>query len=115
MSPLPNPPLKCLPSVPAGPGLAEPTPAASGSGAPKVVAEGVRVAVLPDPRTVTVTGIRPGLTVRIGRGRTPVADWLCACGHHERAQGGYAVTNLTDRARVGTCPHTATETRRAAA
>ena len=36
----------------------------------------------------TVTGIQPGLTVRgLGRNELPVADWLCACGHHERARG----------------------------
>ncbi len=75
--------------------------------ASKVVAEGVRVAVRPDPHTVTVTGPQPGLTVRgIGRGELPVADWLCACGHHERARGRRAVTALTTRARVQQCRHT---------
>ncbi|WP_328895198.1 hypothetical protein [Streptomyces sp. NBC_00236] len=97
--------------------IAEPAPGASGSGAAKVVAEGVRIAVLPDPRTVTVSGIQPGLTVRgIGRNEMPVADWLCTCGHHERARGRKAVTELTTRAHVGQCPHNAPDqSRRTAA
>ncbi|NVI33009.1 hypothetical protein EK410_27195 [Streptomyces sp. CAI-17] len=55
-----------------------------------------------------MTGIQPGLTVRgLGRNELPVADWLCACGHHERARGRRAVTELTSRATVQQCPHTA--------
>ena len=49
-----------------------------------------------------ITGIRPGLD----RGQTPVADWLCSCGHHERARGN-DVAALAARASVGHCPHTA--------
>ncbi|WP_328538994.1 hypothetical protein [Streptomyces sp. NBC_00344] len=99
-----NLPLKSLPNPPQprriGPGH-------TGGDAPKVVVEGVRVAVLPGPRTVTVTGIQPGLTVRgLGRNETPVADWLCACGHHERARGRRAVIELNARASVQQCPHT---------
>lgn len=64
-----------------------------------------------------MTGIRPGLEIRgMGRGDVPVADWLCACGHHERARGRTAVIELTSRVQVGHCPHQATEaTRRNAA
>lgn len=106
-----NPPrsaLKSLPATTTGPRLAEPAPAGPGGEAPRVVAEGVRVAVLPDPRTVTVTGIRPGLTVRgLGRKEIPIADWLCTCGHFERARGSRAVIDLNARVRVGQCPHTA--------
>ncbi|ROV65130.1 hypothetical protein D3105_29055 [Streptomyces globisporus] len=84
-------------------------------GEPKGVAEGVRVAVRPDPHAVTVTGIRPGLVVRgLGRNQIPAADWLCACGHHERARGRNAVTELTTRARVDHCPHTEQHRRKAA-
>ncbi|MFF9714797.1 hypothetical protein ACF1DW_04265 [Streptomyces sp. NPDC014603] len=51
-------------------------------------------------------GIPAGLTVRgLDRDQTPVADWLCACHHHERATGRAAVQQLTARARVGHCPH----------
>ncbi|MFJ5732579.1 hypothetical protein [Streptomyces paradoxus] len=37
----------------------------------------------------------------------PVADWLCSCGHHERARGRAAVIELTTRVTVDVCPHTA--------
>ncbi|MFH9121723.1 hypothetical protein [Streptomyces globisporus] len=107
--------LKSLTPTTTGPRSAEPALPASGSGAPKVVAEGVPVDVLPDPHTVTVTGIRPGLTARgLGRNQIPVADWLCACGHHERVRGRNAVTELTARARVDHCPHTEQHRRNAA-
>ncbi|MGW4388230.1 hypothetical protein [Streptomyces sp. NPDC004685] len=57
-----------------------------------------------------IEGIPAGLTARnLDRGQLPVADWLCACGEHERATGGTAVQQLLARARVGHCPHTAQE------
>ncbi|MFE9252005.1 hypothetical protein [Streptomyces sp. NPDC007088] len=99
-----DPHLKSLPNPPRH---RRTGPDRNGEGAPKVVAEGVRIAVRPDPHTVTVTGLQPGLTVRsIGRNELPVADWLCACGRHERARGRRAVIELTTRARVQQCPHT---------
>jgi hypothetical protein len=53
-----------------------------------------------------ITSIRPGLDIRgLDRGETVIADWLCACGHHERAQGRDAVTDLCARVIVGICPH----------
>ncbi|MGM9380312.1 hypothetical protein [Streptomyces antibioticus] len=53
-----------------------------------------------------VTGITPGLIVRgIDYGADPVADWLCACGHHERATGRAPVRDLTTRATPHHCPH----------
>ncbi|MFJ8857050.1 hypothetical protein ACIRD8_01315 [Streptomyces sp. NPDC102451] len=80
-------------------------------GAKDVARQGVLTAVRPDPRTVTVTGIQPGLSLHgLDRYEIPVADWLCACGHFERARGRKAVTELTTRVRVGQCPHTATTT-----
>lgn len=118
MSPRPDPPLKCPSSALTGPGVAEPTPVASGSGAPKVVGrKAVLSSVRPDPHTASVTGIQPGLHMRgLERGGFPIADWLCACGHHERARGRKAVTALTTRVRVGHCPHRAlAENRRNAA
>ncbi|QEV56966.1 hypothetical protein CP981_21255 [Streptomyces platensis] len=85
----------------------------SGSGAPKVAAEGVLSALHPDLHTVTVTGIRPGLEIRgLDRGDVPVADWLCSCGWHERARGRKAVIELTARVHVGHCPHRTPETDR---
>lgn len=116
MSTARTPHLKSLPATPTGPRHAEPAPAAPGEGAAKVVAEGVRVAVRPDPHTITVTGIQPGLTVRgLGRNQLPVADWLCTCGRHERARGRRAVIELTSRAGVGQCPHTDPAANRSAA
>ncbi|WP_257895305.1 hypothetical protein [Streptomyces anulatus] len=115
MTTAPNPRLKSLPATPNTPQAANVAVARMTGGEPKGVAEGVRVAVLPDPHTVTVTGIRPGLTVRgLGRNQIPTADWLCACGHHERARGRNAVTELTTRARVDHCPHTEQHRRNAA-
>lgn len=75
-------------------------------GEPKSVArKGVLSAVGSDPQTVTVTGITPGLYVQCDG--IPVADWLCACGHYERARGRAAVIRLTARVRADTCPHLA--------
>jgi len=83
-------------------------------GEPKGVArKGVRAALRSDPQTITITGIQPGLQVRFTN--PPVADWLCSCGHHERARGRAAVIKLTARIRVGTCPHTTEAEGRAAA
>jgi hypothetical protein len=114
MSPRQRPDLKSLPATPPGPGIAEQAPATSCGSAPKVVGrQAVPIAVLPDPRTPTPTGFRPGLHLRgLERGGFPVADWLCACGHHERARGRKAVTELTTRVRVGQCPHRAPEQHR---
>jgi hypothetical protein len=82
-------------------------------GEPKGAArKGVHSAVGPDPQTVTVTGITPGIHIQLEG--IPVADWLCACGQHERARGRAAVTRLTARVIVGICPHTTTAEGRAA-
>lgn len=72
---------------------------------------GVLSAVGSDPQTVTVTGITPGLQIQCEG--VPVADWLCVCGHHERARGRAAVIRLTARVSVGVCPHTTTDEGRA--
>jgi hypothetical protein len=81
-------------------------------GEPKVAArKGVLSAVGLDPQTVTVTGIPPGLQIQCEG--VPVADWLCACGHHERARGRAAVARLTARYLVGVCLHTTTAEGRA--
>jgi hypothetical protein len=57
---------------------------------------------------VVITGIMPGLHIRMVMS-PPVADWLCRCGHHERAVGRAAVIELTTRVRVWHCPHAADE------
>ncbi|MER6158520.1 hypothetical protein ABT147_23665 [Streptomyces sp. NPDC001868] len=99
-------PLEGQQGTPAGPLAAGPTAPQTTVGEPKGAArKGAPAAVRPDPQTVTITGIQPGLQVRLN---PPVADWLCACGHHERARGRAAVIELTTRVRVGHCPHRAT-------
>ncbi|MCX4735103.1 hypothetical protein [Streptomyces sp. NBC_01363] len=67
-------------------------------------------------RPITVTGIRPGLDIRgLGRDEIPGADWLCTCGHHERARGRRAVAELVGCVRVGQCPHLTPSQNRSAA
>ena len=82
-------------------------------GEPKGVArKGVLSAVCSDLQTAMATGITPGLQISLTG--VPVADWLCACGEHERARGRAAVARLTARVSAGTCPHTTAEGRAAA-
>jgi hypothetical protein len=78
-----------------------------------VARKGVLSVLRPDPQIVTITGIQPGLQVRFTT--LPVADWLCSCGHHERARGRAAVMRLVAHVRSGACPHTTTAEGRAAA
>ncbi|GAA5209651.1 hypothetical protein GCM10023323_34090 [Streptomyces thinghirensis] len=86
---------------------------AAAVGEPKGAArQGVVTALRPGPQMPTVAGITPGLQIRATG--VPVADWLCSCGHHERARGAGAVTELQARVRVGVCPHATTEGRAAA-
>ncbi|MGC9472587.1 hypothetical protein ACP4I1_00285 [Streptomyces sp. WG4] len=106
--------LKSITAAPAGPRAAGPAAPLSAVGEPKGAArQGVVTALRPDGRLVTVTGITPGLHIRT-KG-VPVADWLCACGHHEHARGRADVTELQARVRVGVCPHATTTEGRAAA
>ncbi|MFF3018372.1 hypothetical protein [Streptomyces sp. NPDC057939] len=71
-----------------GPHTAEPTPARSEGGAPKVVAEGVLSSVRRDPRADD--GRRPVAWLHItapGRGTTPTVRSWCACGRDLFAAG----------------------------
>lgn len=53
-----------------------------------------------------VSGVPAGLSIRAEEyGANPVADWLCACGHHQRATGPGPVAALAARVTVGHCPH----------
>lgn len=57
-------------------------------------------------QAATVSGIPAGLTIRADdRGQNAIADWLCACGHHQRATGARPVAALAARVVVGHCPH----------
>lgn len=99
-----RPLLKSLPGAPSGPGAAGHAATTPAVGEPKGAArKGVPSALRSDQHPVTATGIMPGLQIRTTG--VPVADWLCSCGHHERARGRAAVTELTGRVHVGVCPH----------
>lgn len=99
-----RPPLKSLPGTLSGSRAADNGTSPPAVGEPKGAArKGVLSALRSDSHAVTVTGIMPGFQVRTTG--VPVADWLCSCGHHERARGAAAVIELTERVRVGVCPH----------
>ncbi|GHJ27813.1 hypothetical protein TPA0910_22460 [Streptomyces hygroscopicus subsp. sporocinereus] len=85
MSTRPRPHLKSLTSTPDQPSTAKPAPTPDGRSAPRSAGR----------QAVPTTGL-------------PVADWLCTCGHHERARGRAAVTALAERVQVGVCPHRTT-------
>ncbi|MFJ2290465.1 hypothetical protein ACIOG7_01910 [Streptomyces sp. NPDC087894] len=87
MSPRPNPPLKCLPSTPTGPQLAEPASAVTGGGAAKGVAEDVPTAVRPDQQTGDGRYAIAWLTISAPRGAVPTATSVCACGRNRFAAG----------------------------
>ncbi|WP_405811531.1 hypothetical protein OG524_21640 [Streptomyces sp. NBC_01520] len=87
MSPRPHPHLKCLPSAPTGPGLAEPAPTSAGGGAPKGVAEGVPTAVRPDQQAGDGRYPVAWLTISAPRGAVPTATSVCACGRNLFAAG----------------------------
>ncbi|MFI0762124.1 hypothetical protein ACH4PX_32565 [Streptomyces anulatus] len=74
--------------------LAEPAPAASGSGAPKVVAEGVPTAVRPDQQTGDGRYPIAWLTITAPRGATPTATSICACGRNLFAAGHHKALAL---------------------
>lgn len=105
-TPGPRPAGKSIPRPATGPRAAEPAAPGTAEGEPKGAAEGVRSAVGSHLDTVTISGICPGLQVQFTH--PPIADWLCACGHHERARGRAAVIELTTRVTVGLCPHVTT-------
>ncbi|MFK4188318.1 hypothetical protein ACI2L4_30590 [Streptomyces sparsogenes] len=107
MSTRPRPHLKSLTRTPDQPSTAKPAPTPDGRSAPKDVGrKAVPSALRPDPHPVTVTGIQPGLHIRTTG--LPAADWLCTCGHHERARGQATVTAPSERVQVGVCPHRTT-------
>ncbi|WP_405789683.1 hypothetical protein OG753_21340 [Streptomyces sp. NBC_00029] len=88
MSAQPHPRLEGPTQTPTGPSSAEPAPAMGGSGALKVVAEGVLSSVRTDPRGDD--GRRPVAWLHIsapGRGVTPSVRSWCACGRDLFAAG----------------------------
>ncbi|ALU95248.1 hypothetical protein WQO_19145 [Streptomyces globisporus C-1027] len=74
--------------------LAEPAPAASDRGAPKVVAEGVPAAVRPDQQTGDGRYPIAWLTITAPRGATPTATSICQCGRNLFAAGHHKALAL---------------------
>ncbi|MGW9455947.1 hypothetical protein ACWG5N_08175 [Streptomyces globisporus] len=74
--------------------LAEPAPAVSGRGAPKVVAEGVPTAVRPDQQTGDGRYPVAWLTITAPRGATPTATSICQCGRNLFAAGHHKALAL---------------------
>ncbi|MCX5296844.1 hypothetical protein OG898_10115 [Streptomyces sp. NBC_00193] len=87
MSHRPRSSLKSLTQTPTGPSSAEPAPAADGSGAPKVVAEGVPSSLRPDPHPADGRYVVAVLHICAPRGAVPTATSKCECGHDRSAVG----------------------------
>lgn len=118
MSEDPRSSLKSLPVTPTGPGSAEPAPATTGSGALKVVAEGVPSSLRPDPHTPDGRYIVAVLTVCAPRGAVPTGHSKCECGHDRSAVGQGNVLALiqlhTDHRTVCPLGRVSTDRRKAA-
>ncbi|MFC5027778.1 hypothetical protein ACQFX6_16910 [Streptomyces sp. DSM 41987] len=99
-APGPRPDLKSITTTPNQPSHAEPAPAPSGGGAPKVVAEGVRTAVVPDPHTPTNQDSRRRVVAVLHIVAPPYWDAVpsgrswCACGYQRQAAGRAATEQL---------------------
>lgn len=119
----PTPSLKSSTGAPTGSGPAEPADAVTGHSAPKVVAEGVRTAVRPDPRRgeqLRPDGRFPIAWLHIcapPRGSTPTATSRCECGRDRSAIGRRKVLALIDdhAAHRNECPLRTTQEGRNAA
>ncbi|WP_327362907.1 hypothetical protein [Streptomyces sp. NBC_01296] len=118
MSPRGHAPANSPTLTPSGASPAEPAPAPAGSGAPKVVAEGVPSVLRSDPHGDD--GRQPVAWLRItapGRGVTPSARSWCACGRDLFAAGqARALALIADHEQHRElCPHiTPQEGRKAA-
>ncbi|ARE77239.1 hypothetical protein B6R96_27590 [Streptomyces sp. Sge12] len=98
MSTHPHPPLEGPTPAPAGTGPAEPAPAPGGSGALRVVAEGVPSSVRPDP--LADDGRRPVAWLHIvappSYGASPSVRSWCCCGRDLFAAGYVRALALID-------------------
>ncbi|WP_181009249.1 hypothetical protein [Streptomyces sp. SM11] len=107
MTTAPNPRLKSLPVTPNSPQAANPAAAAVTGGVPKGVAEGVPVAVRPDPQGGDGRRVVGFLRISApGRNARPAAESFCFCGRHETARGQARVLALIadHSAHRATCP-----------
>ncbi|WP_405811231.1 hypothetical protein OG524_19005 [Streptomyces sp. NBC_01520] len=96
MSTPPRSALKSLPATTTNPGIAEPAPAGSGSGAPKVVAEGVPTAVRSDQHTGDGRYPIAWLTITAPRGAVPTVTSVCECGRNRFAAGHHKALALIE-------------------
>lgn len=98
---------KSLPATPSSPRAANPAAAPVTDGEPKGVAEGVPVAVRPDPQAGDGRRVVGFLRINApGRNARPAAESFCSCGRHETARGQARVLALIDdhTAHRATCP-----------
>ncbi|MFI0873050.1 hypothetical protein ACH4TM_01345 [Streptomyces parvus] len=96
MSTPPRPHLEGHPPTPRL-GLAGPAPAASGSGAPKVVGrKAVPIAVRPDQQTGDGRHPVAWLTITAPRGATPTVTSVCQCGRNLFAAGHHRALALIE-------------------
>lgn len=112
-----HPPLKSIPTTPDGPQDAAQPVGMATVGEPKGVAEGVPIAVRPDPRPATGPYPVAWLTICAPYRATPTATSTCLCGRDRSAVGKARVLALiTDHeAHRDTCPLRTTQEGRAAA
>ncbi|MGW7020844.1 hypothetical protein ACWGGS_16060 [Streptomyces decoyicus] len=116
----PLPPLKSLPDTPDRPGFAEPSPAPSGSGAPKVVAVGVLSVLRPDQRQ---RNQRDQERVFFGLHIVAEPEWriavtaACPCGYRRHGKGRAAGVPLIEdyTSHKKACAHHTSSTDRRAA
>ncbi|MEU7551075.1 hypothetical protein AB0B01_01730 [Streptomyces sp. NPDC044571] len=118
MNQRPRSSLKSLTLAPTGLNSAEPAGARGGTGAPKVVAEGVLSSVRPDPHTSDGQYIVAVLHICAPRGAVPTAHSKCECGHDRSAVGRTNVLALiqlhTDHRTVCPLGRVSTNRRKAA-
>ncbi|MGW7079031.1 hypothetical protein [Streptomyces sp. NPDC054866] len=117
MSTPPRPPLKSITHTPTGPHLAVQAAPRTAVGEPKGVAEGVPIAVRPDPPRGDGRYPVAWLHIVAPRGAVPTATSRCLCGRDRSAVGKPRVLALiTDHeAHRDTCPLRTPQEGRAAA
>ncbi|WP_234048323.1 hypothetical protein [Streptomyces liliifuscus] len=112
-----HPPLKSITPTPDGPQDAPQPVDAPAVGDPKGVAEGVPIAVRPDPQTGDGRYPVAWLTISVPYRAVPTATSWCACGRDRNATGDADVWALIadHEAHRDTCPLRTTQEGKAAA
>ncbi|MFD9513125.1 hypothetical protein [Streptomyces mirabilis] len=101
-----RPPLKSITDTPNGQQHADPAAARTAVGEPKGVAEGVPIAVRPDPQTGDGRYPIAWLHICAPRGAVPTATSKCLCGRDRSAVGKARILALIadHEAHRDTCP-----------